>query len=363
MKRILFVFLMAGLWASCGQKTEEAKPQYKDITEMVFASGVLDPYNKYNLTAQTEGYLTALNFKEGDVVKEGDVLAEIDNAQNTFNEKSSAELLAISRENLSDQAPALKQTEANIELAKEKVKQDEQQVARYKKLAETNSVSKLELENVQLALENSKTNLTNLRETYRLQKLQAQQQFISQEAQKNINSVFSGNNKIKAVVGGKIYRKLKEVGDYIRRGEIIAVIGDPEQLHARLNIDESNISKIKKGQKVMVQLNTSKGVNNEGVVEEILPAFEEMSQSFICKVRFVKAPDISIMGTQLQANIIIGTRNRVFVIPRAYLDFGNKVIVKGKDMPVEIKTGFISNDWVEVISGLKEEDVLILQKR
>lgn len=352
------MFLLT-LAVSCSNTGDEVKPEYKDITETVFASGTLEPEGKYNLTAQSDGYLVALNFTEGDFVKTGDVIAVVDNQANTFNEQSAQQLLSISQKNLSDDAPALKQTELNISLAKEKVKQDEAQLERYKKLYESNSVSKLEYENIALALETSKTNLSALEQTYQLQKQQAEQQFIAQAAQKNINSFFSGNNQVKAIVGGKIYKKLKEQGDYVKKGDVIAVIGDPDNIYARLSVDESNISKIKTGQAAIIQLNTNKDKSFAGKVSEILPAFEESTQSFICKVRFTEPLAFKISGTQLQANIIIGTKPKALVIPRAYLDYGNKVTVKGNKEPVSVKTGFISSEWVEITGGLTTNDVLV----
>lgn len=361
MNRLIAIGFILIILSSCGKKSNEVSPQYKEITETVFASGVLEPNDKYNLTAQSEGYIIKLNFTEGDIVKTGDVLAIIDNQQTIISEQSAAELLGISQTNISANAPALKQAEANIALATEKLKQDELQFGRYKKLLESNSVSKLEYENMTLAFENSKTNLANLQQAYKLLKQQAEQQFISQQSQKNINSFYSGNNNVKAVVGGKVYKKLKETGDYVRKGDVIAVIGNASELYARLNIDESNISKIKVGQKAVLQLNSTKGINYEGIVSEILPAFEESSQSFICKVKFTKEPELKISGTQLQSNIIIGTKSKAFVIPRSYLDFGNKVMVKGNDTPVVVKTGFISSEWVEITEGLKENDVLVSQ--
>jgi len=40
------------------EKTEETTPIRKDVTETVFASGVLEANNTYSLTAQTDGYLS-----------------------------------------------------------------------------------------------------------------------------------------------------------------------------------------------------------------------------------------------------------------------------------------------------------------
>lgn len=361
MKKLISIALLLLVIASCGNKDNEVSPVYKDITETVFASGTLEPEGKYNLTSQSDGYLISLTFKEGDIVKAGDILAVVDNQPNAYNEESAQQLLSISQKNVSDNAPALKQTEINIGLAKEKVKQDEAQVTRYKSLYESNSVSKLEYENILLALETSKTNLSALQQTYELQKQQAQQQLISQTAQKNVNSFLSQNNQIKAIVGGKVYKKMKEQGDYVKKGDVIAMIGNIDDIYARLSIDESNISKIKVAQEALITLNTDKENTIKGGVTEILPAFEDATQSFICKVKFVEPLQFKISGTQLQANIVIGKKSKALVIPRSFLDYGNKVTLKGSDQPIVVKTGFISNEWVEITGGLKPEDVLVSQ--
>jgi multidrug efflux pump subunit AcrA (membrane-fusion protein) len=49
----------------------------------------------------------------------------------------------------------------------------------------------------------------------------------------------------------------------------------------------------------------------------------------------------------------------VLVIPRKFLDYGNKVNVKGQDESVIVTTGFISSDWVEITDGLNPEDILV----
>ena len=348
------------LLISCGKKSNETKPIRKDITETVFASGILVPENQYNMTAQSDGYLIKLNFIEGDTVKMGEVLAMIENKPNDFNSQSANALLSIAGTNISPNAPALKQVADNIELAKLKLKQDELQEERYKKLYDEKSVSKLEYENISLAKENSKASLAALQENYNVLKQQAEQQLIIQQSQSQVNSVLRGNNEIKAVIGGKVFNKLKQLGDYVRKGDVIAIIGDENNLYAKLSIDETNISRIKLGQKVIIQLNTDKNKNYSGAVSEIYPAFDEQAQSFYCKVKFSDKMDFNISGTQLQGNVVLGIKKNILVIPREYLGYGNKVTIKGKGKTT-IETGFISNEWVEVTGGLDENSTITLE--
>jgi multidrug efflux pump subunit AcrA (membrane-fusion protein) len=347
------------LISSCARTGKETKPVRKNVTETVFASGVLVPEDNYNLTAQNDGYLIALNFIEGDTFKAGKVLAVIENKQNAINASSAHELLDIAHINAAPDAPAIKQAEANQSLAQKKLAEDELQAERYKKLYESKSVSRLEYENANLALENSKAAFLVSQEIYRQMKLQAEQQLILQKAQTDVNGVLKNQNEIIAVVGGKVYKKMKEIGDYVRRGDVIAVVGDPNNLYVKLSIDESNIAKIKLGQKVIVQLNTNMERNYNAKVTEIYPAFDDQTQSFYCKVRFTDPLDFKISGTQLQGNIVIRDKNNVLVIPKNYLGYGNKVNVKGKGLIV-VETGFVSTEWVEILKGLDENTVITL---
>jgi multidrug efflux pump subunit AcrA (membrane-fusion protein) len=342
----------------CKDGQKDIRPVRKNFTETVFTSGVLVPDNQYNLTAQSEGYLVKVNFIEGDTAQTGSILAVIDNKQNGYNALSANALLSIASFNASSNSPALKQAEANLLLAKEKVKQDELMAERYKVLYENNSTSKLKLEDAVFALESSKANLVLMQENYNLVKQLANQQLIIQKTQTGISNFLQGLNMVKAILGGKVYKKFKQIGDYVCKGDIIAEIGSTNSFYAKLSVDEASISKIKVDQYVDLQLNTNKEKEYHAKVEEIYPAFDEQSQSFYCKARFTEDLDFKISGTQLQANIIIGNKENVLAIPRDYLGYGDKVKLKDKGM-VTVKTGFISNDWVEIINGLDENSIII----
>jgi multidrug efflux pump subunit AcrA (membrane-fusion protein) len=113
------------------------------------------------------------------------------------------------------------------------------------------------------------------------------------------------------------------------------------------------------GQTVFIKLNTNKNSVLNGKITEILSAFDQQTQSFICKVTFDKPIENSLFGTQLEANILVGEKKNALLIPRNYVGFGNKVNVKGKDESIIIKPGIISTDYVEVIEGVTKDDVLL----
>jgi multidrug efflux pump subunit AcrA (membrane-fusion protein) len=171
--------------------------------------------------------------------------------------------------------------------------------------------------------------------------------------------VLQGYNSVVVAESGTVVKKFKNQGDYVKKGDIIATIGNQQKVEAVLNVDENSIGKIKLGQTVYVKLNTEKSKVYNGKVTEILSAFDVQSQSFICKVTFNEPLAQSLFGTQLEANILVAEKKNALLIPRNYMGFGNKVNVKGKEENVILKTGIISTDYVEVLDGLSETDVLL----
>ena len=357
--KLILSIATACLLTACGKKTQETTPIRKDVIETVFASGILEAKNTYTLKAQTDGYLSAVNFEEGNIVNSGQVLAVVDNKESGFNQESAKDLFDIAQNNTQSNAPALLQAQNAINLNKQKMEQDFVQLQRYKKLWEDNSIAKIDLENSELQYKTSKTNYESSLENYKQLKQQAEQQVISNKAVKEVNTIVLGKNQIKAQKSGKIYKKYKQIGDYVTRGEAIALIGEPSEIYAKVNIDESNINRIKVGQEALVRLNTNKDKTYRGTVAEIYPAFDENTQSFICKITLNEALDFTIVNTQLQSNITVATTKNALLIPRNFVDFGGNVEIKDQKEKVKITTKFASSDWVQVLSGITDNTILV----
>ena len=357
MRKILAIIVGLTLF-SCG-KSEEVQPINQDIKELVFASGQLEWDDAYNLTAQTDGILQNANFEIGNTVTKGKTIATLDNEINKINAETSQEQLVISNENVTSNAPALLQLEQNIQFAESKYLQDKKQAERYERLNQQNIGSKVEYENAQLAVKNSLSNLNSLKKQYRVILQQAKQQQITTKGQLKSNQVVKNYNSIIVTESGTVIKKLKNNGDYVKKGEVIATIANQTKVEAVLNVDENSIGKVRLGQTVFIKLNTNKNSVLNGKITEILSAFDQQTQSFICKVTFDKPIENSLFGTQLEANILVGEKKNALLIPRNYVGFGNKVNVKGKDESTIIKPGIISTDYVEVIEGVTKDDVLL----
>lgn len=354
---IIALGMMLG-FISCKQDNE-ISPIRHDIEEFVFASGELQWEDAYNISAQTDGVLLNADFEIGNKVSSGDVLAKIENRNNDINAQTAKEQLKIADENLTSNSPQLQQLQQNIQFAESKYLQDKLQAERYQRLYETQSISKLENETMQLAVANSLTNLNALKKQVQIVKQQAAQQQIAGSGQLQNNEIAQSYNQIKVSKSGMVIKKFKTTGDYVRKGEIIATIANHHKVEAVLNVDENSINKIKIGQVVYLKLNTDKKTIYNGRITEILPAFEDKTQSFVCKANFDSLPHTSLFGTQLEANVLVNSKKQALLIPRYYMGFGNKVNVKNKEEPVVIQPGIISTEYVEILSGIEVDDILL----
>ena len=352
------LFTLTMMLFACGSK-EEIQPKNQDIKELVFASGELEWDNAYNLTAQTDGILTNLSIEIGSQVEKGKIVATIDNKNNQINTLTAKEQLSISNENMTSTAPAVQQLQQTIQIAENKYNQDKIQAERYKRLFDSQSVAKVECENMELNAKNSLANLNALKKQLLQIEQQAKQQQIASKGQAENFEIIQNYNKLITTEPGTVIKKFKSNGDYVKKGDIIATIANDKQVEAVLNVDENNIGKVKIGQLVFIRLNSSKNKVYNGKISEILSAFDEQTQSFICKVTFNQKLNSSLYGTQLEANILVGEKKNALLIPRSYLGFGNKVSIKGRKEPVVIQTGIISTDYVEVVSGITKSTVLV----
>ncbi|MEO9257570.1 MAG: RND transporter, partial [Crocinitomicaceae bacterium] len=226
MNRKIIIFSTLILTIVSCSKAKETKPIVQDIKELVFASGNLEWENSYDLVAQTDGILSDINFEVGNKVSQGTVLAKINNASNQVNMETAKEQLAISSENLTSNSPALLQLQQNITFAEAKYKQDKTQAERYKRLYETQSVAKSEFENYQLTAENSLSSLNGLKKQYNLLQQQAKQNYITTKGQLKNSEVTENYNQLVVPQNGTVIQKLKDNGDYVRKGDVIAKIGD-----------------------------------------------------------------------------------------------------------------------------------------
>lgn len=366
MKRtIVYTALGALLLASsCKPKLEETSPKTGPVTEAVFASGTIEPKDAYTLTSISDGFVMKSYVSENDIVKDGQLLFRLDNRQQNTQVQIAETNVAYARVNASQTSPVLLQIKAQIDAARAKMEADSLTQDRYQRLYKTHSVSRQELDNASVAYQSSLSAYKSQMENYRATAERMSQELSNTESQ--LRNARAGNQyyDLTAIGDGKVYQVFKKTGDLIRRGDKVAQIGNPDSLIIFLDIDEGSIARIKEGLQVLIELNTRKNQTYEARISKIYPHFNETTQSYKAEARLINEVSGIISGTQLQANIIITKKENALLIPRVYMHGDNEVFVKKGDSvdSVKITTGIISEEWVEVLSGLSANDKIVKLK-
>jgi len=359
-KTALLLLVAAAMLTGCS-RTEETTPQRKDVVDVVFASGSIIMEKNYLITAQAEGILAESYVTEGDSVNTNELLFRIQNESQEAMVASAAAGYRYAESNTKNSSSVWqKLKQQHIQLSNQ-LFSDSVQYMRYKTLYASKAVSKAEFDKAELTYTNRKADLKSLELTMSdtkkmldIESLNAKATYLTQQ---NNNEQYI----LKAKYSGIVLSSPKIPGELVKRGETIAQIGSGKYL-AKLLISENDINRIGIAQQVEIELNTSKNRAYGAVITKIYPAFDAAEQSFIAEAEFVEdTPDLRV-GTQLQANIVVGESKNALVIPAKYLQPNNKVMLAKSNQEIAVTTGIITPEWIEVKAGLTENNIIKLKK-
>ncbi len=349
------------LMVSC-KSTQETAPQRKDIVNAVFASGNITTVNEYSVTAFADGYLDASMVREGDSVRKNEVLFKLMNDVQQSQVENALVNYQYAKNNAADYSPQIAQVQEQISQAMLKKQTDEVNLQRYENLIKTNAVARADYDNVQLTYKNDISNIAVLQKTLATLKQNLALNEANTKAQYQIQKQNNGYYNVSSANSGVVLNVFKHNGDLVKKGETIAAVGSGEKV-AKLYVDEDDIQKVQLNQQVRISLNTDKRNTYPATISKIYPSFDKNSQSFIVEATFSKMPLTLKDDTQLQANIIITEKKNALVIPASYLSDDNSVMVKNKKGRTAVKTGIKTTEWIEIISGLSDNEVIELPKQ
>lgn len=355
LQRYIFLLLLA-FGAGCKDKTEQIQPVLENITESVYAPGVIKSKNQYQVHSTVSGLLLKILVAEGDLVKKGDPLFLLSNASSRLNTENAR--LAADYAALSVQGDRLDEMKANVELAKQKMQNDSVLWQRQKGLWAQQIGSKVELELKELAYSSSKTAYETTVSRYK--ELKKQLNFTAAQSQKNlsISKTLESDFTVRSQADGRVYSILIENGEIVTPQMPLAVVGDAREYIIELQVDEYDIVKMKKGQKILVSLDSYKGQVFEAVLEKINPIMNERSRTFVVEAVFTKAPEVLYPNLTAEANIVTRTKEQALTIPRAFLVGDSFVVLADKEQR-KVETGLKDYRKIEILSGLTTSDVIL----
>jgi len=347
-----FVLALAG----CSGKKEIVHPEFQPITASVYASGVVKSRNQYQVFAPTPGVIGKIYITEGDLVKRGQPIVQVNNRATQLSKDNSQ--ITANYNALQNNEDKLAELQYNIEVAKERNEIDSLLYVRQKNMWQQNVGTKVDLEQKELNSRNSKVGYENA--ILRYGQLKKQLDFSARQSQKILEITSSQANDllVKSEVTGKVFSVLKKQGEMVTSLTPIAILGESNNFYLELQVDEYDIAKINVNQKVLITMDSYRGKVFEGIVSKVYPMMNEKSKTFTLEAIFVKGPERLYPNLTAEANIVITTKEKALLIPRNCLLEGDYVIMEnGEKRKVEI--GLMDYQKAEILKGLTANDAII----
>ncbi|MCX8084786.1 MAG: efflux RND transporter periplasmic adaptor subunit [Calditerrivibrio sp.] len=340
------------------QVTKEQVPVVREF------SGTVSAEEMASIGPKVMGYITRINYAEGQSFKKGAVLVEISSPE-ILEKVKFAEATVAEAEN------AIAQGEIGLKLAQDQLRQAEAQYElaektykRYKNLLTTESISKHEFDQVEAQYKVALEGKASAERAVKLAQERINQAKTKKNqalAGKNEALAYSSFTKIVAPFDGVVLEKLIDVGNLAAPGQPVIKIGSNRNV-IYANISESMFGKVKVGQQINVK---SESLNKDFTVKvlEISPNIDPATRNFKIKLSSDKSLPV---GAYVTISLHDGTKEGIFIPKKAIVTRGQIVAVfvnnGGKaDMRI-IKTGEERDGKVEVLSGLSGNEKIVLDK-
>lgn len=176
---------------------------------------------------------------------------------------------------------------------------------------------------------------------------------------------------ITAPISGTVVTKNNKAGDKIDSSNAqtpMCIIYDMSSVKFALNVDEIDIAKIKVGQEVAVTADAIADKTFTGVVEKVSLNGTSANgvTNYPVTVAIIDYGEL-LPGMNIDAEIVVEKADNVLSVPVSSLVRGNIVYLKGDKendtdnapegyRSVEVKTGISDDNYIEIVSGLNEND-------
>ncbi len=339
--------------------------------------------------ARATGTIQEMNVDIGDHVKKGELIAVIDQREilkdikkaEADYKKSIAKLENIKKVypvKIKEAQKKLKSAKASFEYAKWKFEREEKLLKEEFTTKENYEIARRELEKKKAELEVAKAELERLKKEYKTLLAETKQQVRYAKENLEKQKVRLSYTLIYSPIDGIVSKIAARKGETVVAGLQVAnliTILDPTKLEVRIYTDETDIGKVRPGQKVFYFVDAYPDKMFEGIISSIYPE-PVVKQNIVYYMSIVKVkpeytkylkPEMTVY-----AKIITGEKENALLIPNEALRYekGKQYvykIVNGKPVKTYIKTGWMDEKYTEVLKGLKEGDVvavkLILPKR
>lgn len=168
-------------------------------------------------------------------------------------------------------------------------------------------------------------------------------------------------------MNGKIILRNVVEGQTIAVSDVLFALAD--ELIVLASVDETDIGKVKVGQKAVIRLDAYKDTDVEGVVFQILEEGQNVSNviTYYVKIRPYNTPKFFKSLMTANIDITVTDKKNVMVIPWDSInetEDGKSYVLTGdnrEQTKKEIAVGIVDGDKTEVVSGLNPGDKILIK--
>ncbi len=352
---LLVGYFFSGLHKSGGSKFVLSKLARGNITEIVSASGIINPISNIDVGTQVSGRIQKIYVDYNSLVKKGQLLAEIDPSAFESN---------VAKE------------KANLDVAKAQVMSAEasrdyyeKHLARITKLNKQNYSADKELDQAKRDYDTAVANVA----LYKAQVEQAQ-------AALDYNQIQLGYTKIVSPVDGIIVSKSVEEGQTVAASfetpTLFNVAEDLTQMQIEASVVEADIAKVKEGQEVRFNVDSFPNETFVGTVIQVRN--EAVTTSNVVTYQVVIAVNNKEMkfkpGMTANVEIITANEKNVFLVPNKALRFsmdedaryaekGIWIMKDGKPTRVAVETGVYDDNNTQISGNDLNEGIEVIVEK
>ncbi len=343
----------------------------QDIVSKVTANGKIQAENKVEMSALVQGQVVNLAVREGDKVKRGDFLLQIDRNRAAAEEAGSN--------------AALKASLSDRDSARENMAQAQRDFDRARRNYEAQITSEADFQRAQSGLETARSAFGA-----------AQNRVDQMRAGLSANRDTLSKTTVRAPIDGIVTTlrvkagEVTVIGTMNNPGTQLLTVSDMSTVEAVLMVDETDTPTVQVGQKALLNIDAYPGRPFEGLVTEVgnspilkddpdLQGLTTTSDAINFKVKVkVQAPPPTIRpGFSVTADIITGVKEKVAAVPLAAVivrdspkgekngagklrtEQGVYALREGKAAFAPIQTGITGELMVEVVSGVPAGEEIV----
>ena len=310
------------------------KVQEEPLQVSVREVGVVDPVTKVDVKSAVSGRVLTLRVREGAIVKNGDVLAEVEPDVN--------------------QAQTLSDTQGALTQAKLKLEDAERSYASQKALFDQGLLGSDAFKGVQNQREQAIEALKAARMRY---------QIVEDRGIPISGNAASQNARVTAPMSGVVIKKGVELGETVtsgvssfNAGTVLFTVADLKSLIIRVNLNEVDIAKVHVGQPARITLDAYPQRVFTGKVSFVAPSAELVEKIKVFKVEISLDELSEAFRTGMSANVeILGEkRDKAVSIPLEALQKRD-----GKTVSYRLKTGLKPQQIAAAREGLSSRNKFI----